>query len=52
MEWIKCSDRNPEEYKPYLVYTIHGVIEVLRFEGKVREVTHWMQLPDKPNDEN
>lgn len=58
-EWIKCSERMPEELEDVLV-TDGRVIEIMyrRFDtwyetsreagGIYGKVTHWMPLPEPP----
>ena len=62
MGWIKCSERLPEEENGFsLCYSSEysGSIEkkmeyrilLNRFIKTLCEVTHWMPLPDPPEDE-
>ena len=58
-EWIKCSDRLPEETNKYYL-TFEGDYMDCAFlnveykwyvEGnKIKGITHWMPLPKKPNE--
>lgn len=48
MNWIDVNYKLPKEHKYYLVYTIEHKIEILRFDGNVGVVTHWMHLPKSP----
>ena len=68
-EWIKSSERLPDEEGDYIVYGIPTCISCWK-EWRVREATwkmknksfefgeydcplevsHWMPLPEKPND--
>lgn len=61
-KWIKCSERMPEQYKVVLIVDGSGSIYVaclnLRmtwddgyFYDDISDVTHWMPLPDAPNQE-
>jgi hypothetical protein len=52
MEWIRVEDKLPENLGWYLVYTNEGKIEILRFEGKVGVVTHWMEIPKEPKEKD
>ncbi len=61
-EWIKCSDRMPEEGREVLACLVAGYSDPrarqMSFEGRVwcsgacdydvDEVTHWMPLPSPP----
>lgn len=62
-EWIKCSERLPEESGYYLVCCKTGLITDMHFSAKHQlwnvhdhsrnfenkiDVTHWMYLPDAP----
>jgi uncharacterized protein DUF551 len=65
MKWIKCSDRFPEE-ATYILTFSSGIIEKKFYEksygfysGEIycyspvdldRNVTHWMPLPEKPDE--
>ncbi|PLR48673.1 hypothetical protein CYR40_05775 [Chimaeribacter arupi] len=65
-DWIKCSDRMPPSYMPVKVKTLRGRTGVMyrafRWrkavgfgEFKISEVpgdmvTHWMPLPEPPED--
>ena len=60
MEWIKCSERMPENDTNVLVYGIGG-INIMAYESEINwwyedegrhdadEITHWMPLPEIPN---
>jgi len=57
MEWIKCSERMPEEDKTVLVLDKEGIFTAHLYLGSficscechdgsgLYNVTHWMQLP-------
>ena len=60
-DWIKCSERLPEQNRRVLVFSnryVGGiVIAQLLFEGEfsavcyeypLRDITHWMPLPEPP----
>lgn len=65
MEWIKCTERNPERFVYVLVVT-HNPTEILLAyldnsnefvydrdsdgDPMVCHVTHWMPLPELPNE--
>jgi hypothetical protein len=56
MEWISVKDRLPNIMQGVLVWA-HGYssdyIEIAVYEGNeftVDNVTHWMPLPEPPND--
>lgn len=61
MEWIKCSDRMPEQYKEVIIITDCKSIFVASLNSRmtwddgdffddIRDVTHWMSLPNPPQD--
>ena len=62
-EWIKCSDRMPEDGKHVLLWdgnTCHAGywMEYLdRWESafvpaeELRDITHWMEMPEPPEHE-
>lgn len=59
-EWISVKKRLPRKAGLYLVVDyLMGVIEKGEFDGRSRwhinahnfEVTHWMPLPEAPNDQ-
>jgi len=60
-EWIKCSERLPERGKRVLMYSPNneesdtGAISVqmgwvAHNKLNVHGITHWMPLPDKPEE--
>lgn len=49
-EWISVKDRLPQEHKNYLVFTKHGVTEILKYDGDAGVVTHWQPLPEPPKE--
>jgi hypothetical protein len=62
-KWIPVSERLPEEQKSYLTYWTDETMEVVdyRYEymdlwnGKLicnQVLTHWMPLPDPPEETN
>lgn len=64
MKWIKCTDRLPEEGRQYLIsYGSKGrmmvtwgtaIIEMSKGKCDFPEIkiTHWMELPKAPIDDN
>jgi len=65
MEWIKVKDKLPDDGDKVIIYSPCG-IETKYFEsnifydgetcmycpiGEVKNVTHWMPLPEVPKDE-
>lgn len=53
-DWIKCSDRLPEDEEFYLVYSADFQDEPFRLmQGPGRcflGATHWQKLPDPPEE--
>lgn len=55
-EWISVNDRLPERFKDVLTYDLNGkiatnwVAEENYFAYGREFVTHWMPLPEPPND--
>lgn len=59
MEWIKCSDRLPDDSKPVLIMT-DSYMQTAFFERdddlwlwgdeawSTQRVSHWMPLPEPP----
>ncbi|URY99398.1 hypothetical protein HC6_0053 [Escherichia phage HC6] len=56
-QWIKCSERMPEQFKAILVFNEYGEIWSGAYDRYwdfycdnvlVECVTHWMPLPDPP----
>lgn len=63
--WVKCSDRLPEKHGFYIVYMesydrydVMCFTENKRFwnprvmQSVIDSITHWMQLPDAPEEAN
>ena len=58
-EWISVSDRLPNDTEKVLVYTTTGNTTVARWSQRQEKfvasghitVTHWMSLPEKPEEE-
>lgn len=59
MEWIKCSERMPEQFKAILVFNEYGEIWSGAYDRYwdfycdnvlVECVTHWMALPEPPTE--
>ena len=59
MRWIPCSERLPEHSARCLCYC-NGEVRVLKYwrtqqefqyGGRERNVTHWMPLPEPPEEE-
>jgi hypothetical protein len=62
MEWIKTSDRLPDEDEEVLCWVYFEFFFLLLFNGKEWEevnrftlfdknqITHWMRLPEHPKD--
>ena len=57
MEWIKCSDRMPEQFKAILVFNDYGEFWCGAYDRYldfycdsvlVEGITHWMPLPPPP----
>ncbi len=46
--WRNVDEKVPEDFGYYLCYTKEKKIEILRFDGHVGVVTHWMPLPSPP----
>ncbi len=65
MEWIKCSDRLPPKDVKVLCFYEKDYIDTLEYWydednipvfynppiSNVKNVTHWMPLPEKPSEE-
>ena len=56
--WIDLDDEYPEEEGTYLCYFTDGTIETFEYVwdgiqwGRLNDlVTHWMHLPEPPEDE-
>lgn len=55
-EWIKCSKRLPEKDGRYLVFVPYpsypwvGVSSLRKGKFDDDNVTHWMPLPEPPNE--
>ncbi len=59
-EWIKCSDRLPDEDDKYLLFMRKGLImtgncyngEFLPDDDRCydEKITHWAKLPEAPHD--
>jgi len=65
MEWIKCSERMPEENSNVIFYendfsciyigsyeNIYGYKWIVNCMEIEQKVTHWMPLPEKPKGEH
>lgn len=58
--WIPCSEKRPDLWGEYLTYNAeNGAMYVLTFSPAYNtfgiydgNVTHWMSLPEKPEDLN
>jgi hypothetical protein len=57
MQWVKFSDRLPEKYQHIIASDGNEVGEYIFFgdyfetdEGYGIKATHWMPLPDAPNE--
>lgn len=65
MEWIKCSERMPDETQPVITVTDGNVVQRTLYqfcdgvwidwyeqydELKADAFTHWMPLPEPPTD--
>jgi hypothetical protein len=54
MEWISVEDRLPEEGDVVLTFSKNGGRAVRKFDngqfGYYDDITHWMPLPDPPNE--
>ncbi len=63
MEWIKCSEKMPEDDSKIIGYSIEDGIMVMQYykdynrfywswsredSNKIRDVTHWMIIPEPP----
>lgn len=61
LEWVSVEQQMPEEGRPVLVWcrsrmsTRHATVSTF-YDGKwsrrVRDVTHWMPLPEPPKEES
>lgn len=62
MQWINVKDKLPNDYIDVIVYSKSGDTFVAKLLGKVYgwqslsfinfTVTHWMPLPEPPNEDN
>ncbi len=66
MDWVSVDDRLPNKQGQYLVYIpgeFHDTITTARYafnrklpwrgvqaHSAIEDVTHWMELPEKPTD--
>lgn len=58
-EWIKCSERMPEQFKAILVFNEYGEVWSGAYDRYwnfycdnllVEHVTHWAPLPEPPKE--
>ena len=56
-DWVKCSERMPEDGSSVLVVDQNGIDLGFKYDGDdwfladaEREITHWMPLPAPPQD--
>ena len=51
MEWIKCSDRLPDDNVEVLVFDVDIGIFILAINPDFMDgITHWQPLPEPPKD--
>lgn len=59
-QWISVKDRLPEDEEYVLIFTAGGSVLIVFYDSDgwytleeyLREVTHWMPLPEAPEEEN